>query len=49
MTGVQTCALPISKVKEAEAKTKEADPKANDAFTSQSSQKEDPPAPKAKA
>ncbi|XP_050290001.1 uncharacterized protein LOC126728180 [Quercus robur] len=38
-----------AKVKEAEAKTKEADPKAKDAPTSQSRQKEDPPAPKAKA
>ena len=35
--------------KEAEAKTKEADPKAKDAPISQLSQKEDPPPPKAKA
>ena len=34
--------------KEAEAKTQEADPKAKDALTSQSSQKENPPAPDAK-
>ena len=38
-----------AKVKEAEVKTKEADPKAKDTPTSQSRQKEDPPAPKAKA
>ena len=38
-----------AKAKEAKAKTKEADPKAKDAPTSQPSQKEDPPAPKAKA
>ncbi|XP_030930486.1 MARCKS-related protein 1-A-like [Quercus lobata] len=38
-----------AKVKEAEAKTKEADPKAKDTPTSQPSQKDDPPAPKAKA
>ena len=37
-----------TKAKEAEAKTKEADPKAKDTPTSQSSQKEDPPTPKAK-
>ena len=38
-----------TKAKEAEAKTKDADHKAKDAPTSQSSQKEDPPPPKAKA
>ena len=38
-----------AKAKEVEAKTKEADPKAKDAPTSQLSQKEDPPPPKAKA
>ena len=38
-----------AKAKEVEAKTKEADPKAKDASTSQLSQKEDPPPPKAKA
>ena len=38
-----------AKAKEAEAKTKEADPKAKDAPTSQSSQKQDPSTPKAKA
>ena len=38
-----------AKAKEAEAKTKEANPKAKDAPTSQLSQKEAPPPPKAKA
>ena len=38
-----------TKAKEAKAKTKEADPKAKDAPTSQPSQKEDLPPPKAKA
>ena len=38
-----------TKAKEAEAKTKEADPKAKDGPTSQPSQKEDLPPPKAKA
>ena len=38
-----------AKAKEAEAKTKEANPKAKDAPTSQPSQKEAPPPPKAKA
>ena len=38
-----------AKAKEVEAKIKKADPKAKDASTSQPSQKEDPPPPKAKA
>ena len=38
-----------AKVKEAKAQIKEVDPKAKDAPTSQPSQKEDPPPPKAKA
>ena len=37
------------KAKEAEAKSKEADPKTKDTHASQSSKKEDPPPPKAKA
>ena len=41
--------LPRTKEKKAEAKTKEADPKAKDAPISQLSQKEDPPTPKSKA
>ena len=39
----------VTKAKEAKAKTKEVNPKAKDASTSQLSQKEDPPTPKAKA
>ena len=39
----------VAKKKEAEAQTKEVNPKAKDAPTSQSSQKEDPLAPKSKA
>ena len=39
----------IVKAKEIEARSKEADPKAKDAPTSQSSKKKDPPPPKSKA
>ena len=38
-----------AKAKETKAKTKETNPKAKDNPTSQLSQKEDPPPPKAKA
>ena len=44
-----TEAKDVAKAKEAKAEIQEVDPKAKDAPTSQPSQKEDPPAPSAKA